>query len=371
VNPLAGCHGCELLPNVKCVSTTLADKIFGLCELKKPAVKSIVSQHLRKFELSTDLCHQRREVAALIVGEIGNWKSQPGFRSERQRTEVVSRMIMDEHRCYAFQLHLRHGLDDNKPGKIVNSGYAPKFEQPTFFPGRVVAAANWCDLWKLPRPEKPWLDGLPRGIFVSDMGDALCDGVPFRLLLKELIEPVMSKEGQRHIWYWLTKRPKRMAEFSLWLESQGAVWPENLVAMTSVTSQKTAGRIDQLRRVNCRYRGLSVEPLWGPVTLDLFEIDWLIVGGESGGGAKPFDVDWARDLRDQCHLAGVAFFMKQLGAKPLESGVPLKLAHSHGGNWNEWPLDLRIREVPHAFREASWRHDLTEIAKNENSKKNA
>lgn len=89
-------------------------------------------------------------------------------------------------------------------------------------------------------------------------------------------------------------------------------------------------------------------------------IDWIIVGGESGPKARLFDLDWARSTIDQCKAAGVACFVKQLGAKPFEvlpvsfpwevcnraEDFPLELKDSHGGDWDEWPADLRVREFP-------------------------
>lgn len=93
-----------------------------------------------------------------------------------------------------------------------------------------------------------------------------------------------------------------------------------------------------------------MEPLWESVDLDLEGIDWVIVGGESGAYAKPFDLGWARTLRELCEREGKSFFMKQLGAKPFENGNPLSLEDEHGGDWNEWPEDLRIRQMPEKFR---------------------
>ncbi len=157
---------------------------------------------------------------------------------------------------------------------------------------------------------------------------------------------VGTEKAQQHVWLWLTKRPARMAEFSEWLAKLGLHWPDNLMAMTSVTSQKTVGRIAQLGKVRCKHRGLSVEPLWSSVTLPLDGMAWCIVGGESGSYAQPFHLDWARDVVRQCRRAGVAPFVKQLGAAPMDGGTSLFLADSHGGDWSEWPEDLRVREFP-------------------------
>ena len=243
-------------------------------------------------------------------------------------------------KCYAGRLHLMRG---------GHKGYAPVFEQVTEFPDRMKGMAKTADLTGSARPGKSWLDGLPRLIFVSDMGDALSDGVGHMFLKEQIIENARSNGGSRHLWLWLTKRPQKMAIFSEWLIDHGMTWPENLVAMTSVTSRATCKRIDQLRKVKAPLKGLSVEPLWENITPDLGEIDWCIVGGESGASAKPFDLAWARDLHLRCHKPRTAFFVKQLGKLPFENGKKLELCDSHGGDWNEWPQDLKIRSFPQAF----------------------
>jgi len=190
---------------------------------------------------------------------------------------------------------------------------------------------------------------LPRLIFISDMGDALSSRVPFDYLEREIIRNVTSEAGQRHVWLWLTKRPERMASFGQWLIDQGGCWPANLVAMTTITSQRYAGRADSLRRVPAPLRGLSLEPLFEPVDLNLDRIKWVIAGGGSDVLAEPFHVEWALALRAQCHDRGIAFFLKQLGKKPLFEGSPLDLRDAHGGDWGEWPEAWRVRQLPEVF----------------------
>ncbi|MFE8599855.1 DUF5131 family protein [Archangium violaceum] len=245
--------------------------------------------------------------------------------------------------CYAGQLHKRHG------GR--SSGYAPVFEQVTRFPGRMADAARWPELAGCPRHDKPWLDSSPRFIFVSDMSDALSKGVSFEFLDTEIIAAVTSTEGQRHRWLWLTKRPHRMAEFSQWLAGLGQPWPENLWAGTSITTAATCGRVTDLLKVgaNSTVRFLSVEPQVEPISLAnwLPGLDWVIQGGESGLEARSFDLDWARSLMSECERAGVPYFLKQLGACPVDGGRRRKLRDRHGGEWGEWPAELRLREVPH------------------------
>lgn len=256
--------------------------------------------------------------------------------------------------CYAGVLHERYG------GK--NSGFAPTFEQVTLFPGRMAKAARASDMTCTDRAHKPWLNGMPRTIFVSDMSDALSAVVPFEFLETEIIDNVTSDHGRRHIWMWLTKRSPRMAAFCNWLLAKGIQWPANLWPGTSITNLPTMTRADSLRGVNATTRFLSIEPLIEDIgKLNLSGIHLVIVGGESGPGARPFDIQWARDIRDQCKTAGVACFIKQLGANPsatiyeISGGEDddrdnidrLPLSDKKGGDWSEWPADLRVREFPH------------------------
>ena len=200
-----------------------------------------------------------------------------------------------------------------------------------------------------PHARKPRLNLLPRVFFVSDMADALSEGIVFAYLEHEIIAVVGSNRGQQHLWLWLTKKPERMAEFAQWVQKRGKIWPDNLVAMTSVTGANTHHRAKKLRTVPARFRGLSVEPLWGEVELPLEGIDWCIVGGQSGPGSTPFDLSWARRIQKQCKKAGTAFSVKQLGARPVDRGRELTLKDKHGRDWHEWPADLRVREMPPGF----------------------
>ena len=116
-----------------------------------------------------------------------------------------------------------------------HNGYADQFVQPKLFPGRMAEAA--C--WKLPstdeRAAKAWLSDAPRMIFISDMGDALSQSVPFDYLKVRLSMWSLQKTAL-DIMAVVTKRPRRMAEFGRWLLAHGIGWPDNLVAMTTVTS---------------------------------------------------------------------------------------------------------------------------------------
>ena len=278
--------------------------------------------------------------------------------------------------CYAGHLHVGR-LALAMPGR-----YAPEFTDVRLVAGRMAKAAAWPDLRGKARPGKPWFPArLPRMIFVSDMSDALSAAVPFEFLKAEVVDVATSPKGRRHIWTWLTKRPSRMAEFARWLLAEhGAGWPDNLWAGTSVTSRKTLGRIDHLLEVPAPYHYASLEPLREAVDLSDYldrghedglgwvpepSLAWVQIGGESrqaglAADARPFDVEWARDLIRQCRAGGAAPFVKQLGSNPYDSSGSgrgycaanlLELRDSHGGDWDEWPADLRVREFPTVWLE--------------------
>jgi protein gp37 len=256
--------------------------------------------------------------------------------------------------CYAGLMHERLG------GKTA--GFAPTFEQVTPFPGRMAKAARARDLRGRTRADKPWLDAMPRLWFVSDMGDSVSKDISFEYLDVEVIDVVRTPKGRRHIWLWLTKQPKRLAEFAAHVgEGQ---WPPNLWVGTSITERRYVDRIDYLRSVGDQTttRFLSVEPQHTHISLagKLAGIGWVIQGGESGPlkqnslslaqfserVPRPFDLAWARQLRDECASAKVPFFLKQLGSAPVTGGEPVKFEDGHGGDWDEWPADLRVRQVP-------------------------
>ncbi|MCH8476205.1 MAG: phage Gp37/Gp68 family protein [Opitutales bacterium] len=170
---------------------------------------------------------------------------------------------------------------------------------------------------------------------------------------KEVVKPLYSNKVRRHIWQWLTKRPEHFKK----VFSKDFPPPENLCLMTTLTgpSKDNLARLKSLREAPGAMKGLSIEPLWERIPadqLDLTGIDWVIVGGESGHkDARPFDLARAREIRNHCQKNSVAFFLKQLGRNQVDKGKPIKLRDGHGGDWDEWPGDLKIREFPQAFHE--------------------
>ena len=166
----------------------------------------------------------------------------------------------------------------------------------------------------------------PRRVFVNSMSDLFHKDVPDAFILR--VFAVMRKAPQ-HRFQVLTKRSQRLAQLAPRIE-----WPANVWMGVSVENADYAFRIDHLRQTEAAVKFLSVEPLLGLLPdLDLNGIDWVIVGGESGPGARPMASEWATDIRDQCVAAGVAFFFKQWGGvNKGKTGRTLA-----GRTWDEMP----------------------------------
>ncbi len=146
----------------------------------------------------------------------------------------------------------------------------------------------------------------PQIIFVNSMSDLFHDRVPFEFV--EKIFDVMRRSPQ-HVFQILTKRSKKLVRVAPKL-----VWPENVWMGVTVESATYRFRIDDLRKVGANVRFLSLEPLLGPLgDIDLSGIDWAIVGGESGPGARPMKREWVVDIRRQCREQKTHFFFKQWG----------------------------------------------------------
>jgi protein gp37 len=146
----------------------------------------------------------------------------------------------------------------------------------------------------------------PKQIFVNSMSDLFHDDVPLEYIQR--VFEVMN-QANWHQYQVLTKRAERLEELGSKLE-----WAPHIWMGVSVESKKYLSRIDCLRRTPAQVKFLSLEPLLGPLLeMNLGGIDWAIVGGESGPGARPMEAEWVTDIRDQCLRANVAFFFKQWG----------------------------------------------------------
>jgi len=183
--------------------------------------------------------------------------------------------------------------------------------------------------------------GKRRRVFCASMADVFEDR-------KDLIEPRnrlldLITATQNLDWLVLTKRPENIDSFMHFSEY------ENVWIGTTVELQENENRLHHIVHAPFPVRFISIEPMLGPIKLQhdfdgLFTrnwldknngINWVIVGGESGPGCRPFNWDWARDIRDQCAQAGIPFFMKQGGGHPNKRD-----------QMEDFPEDLRIREFP-------------------------
>lgn len=249
--------------------------------------------------------------------------------------------------------------------------------------------------------ERPLKWKRPRRVFVNSLSDLFHHAVPFEFIAA--VFGVMAATP-KHTYLVLTKRPERARDFFAWYEgSSGAgatsaaalyeaadyvcggeqdriawgeiiesdpSWPlSNVHLGASIEDQATADeRLPILLDLPAALHWASYEPALGPVRLDWAlwrehlegrpALRWLVIGGESGPKARPFHLDWAEDLLAFCEGAGCPVFVKQLGASAwLEvpaTGAPdddgdrrrLVLTDRKGGDWNEWPEGLRVREVP-------------------------
>jgi len=212
--------------------------------------------------------------------------------------------------------------------------------------------------------------------FIGDMTDIFGDWVPFELLDKlfavfalrwDVTWQVLTKRAQRAMEYWNDPdRAFKIACQMLTFAKPPMPIPDripphltptlplrNVWLGVSVENQQYKSRIDILREIPAAVRFLSVEPLLEDVgVLDLRAIHQVIMGGESGPGARLFDIQWARSVVQQCKAAGVACFVKQLGSNPfvqlneeLEAAA-IYLKSRKGGAMEEWPSDLQVRELP-------------------------
>ncbi len=277
---------------------------------------------------------------------------------------------------------------------------------------RRVFSASLSDVFE--EWEGPMHDIKGRQLFVSDeyagfwVPDGCLDGLPPKYqaeLWGKKTRPVRMQDARHRLlgmiagtkgldYLLLTKRPHIAKRYlgkktNMWRAAshlahamygpEGSIgdglceWPPSNVWLgVSVENRKDGlPRIDVLRTIKVPIRFLSIEPLLEDLgELDLTGIHWVIVGGESGSKARPFDLAWARKIRDQCREQGVACFIKQLGYRPFtrepardsrigvyaptmsgkrdgsDDTYGLCLHDSHGGDWSEWPEDLRVRQLP-------------------------
>lgn len=197
-------------------------------------------------------------------------------------------------------------------------------------------------------------DGVRRRVFCSSMADVFDAEAPAGELDKLW---ALIRETPHLDWQLLTKRIERVATClpSDWVSGYPNVW----LGTTVENQAQCDRRVPRLLCLPAATRFLSMEPLLERVDLspwlgvegegELGPITWVIVGGESGHGARPFHAGWGREIVLYCRVRGVACFVKQLGANPLGyTLLPLNMGDGKGGNIDEFPEELRVREFPEA-----------------------
>lgn len=262
--------------------------------------------------------------------------------------------------CYAEARNARFNPRPDARGKGVHWG------PPSTTPRLLRSASYWAQPYKWDR------DALAAGkrarVFCSSLADVFEDHpdvVPARAQLFALIAETPNLD-----WQLLTKRPENMGRLAP--ASWATKWPDNVWAgATAENAEQLARRAPYLRQIPARVRFLSCEPLLEPLDTLLDEVDppadgskpeiqWVIVGGESGPRARPFLLDWARRIVVDCAELGIACFVKQMGdqprlgfdgeshdpSEPSDEIRPVKFASHHGADPSEWPEDLRVQQFP-------------------------
>lgn len=246
--------------------------------------------------------------------------------------------------CYAESLSKRYGRatwgkDGTRP--VASDTY---WREPLKWDKSAALAFVRCVESGLPPPPR-------QRVFCASMADVFedrADLVEPRARLFDLIDHTPNL-----VWLLLTKRPQNITGMAVgWNTNRSNVW-----LGATVEGPETMWRRDALAQTAAWIRFLSVEPQVAPFdAIDLYGIEWVIQGGESGPRARPFRLEWARWLRDECRRQDARYFLKQLGAHPIQfdpvrvgaRGVMegVRLRDPKGGDPTEWPEDLRVREVP-------------------------
>lgn len=182
--------------------------------------------------------------------------------------------------------------------------------------------------------EEPYKWKKSRVVFVNSMSDLFHEEVPISFI--QDVFRVM-KENPKHVFQVLTKRTELMLEYD---EAGLLDWAENIWMGTSVEDERVKHRIDTLQKTNARTKFLSCEPLIGPLpNMNLQNIDWVIVGGESGHNPRPMQPEWVIDIKEQCEKTNVPFFFKQWGGRNKKKNGRTLMEQT----WDEMP------DMPQAF----------------------
>jgi protein gp37 len=338
-SPVKGCSGCELAATPEgvrmAVVRTLRERFGDVLG------SEVYTDAIRGFEKRTKgfTSQEFLENKDALASELDD--GLEGVRAKNLIIETIDEKLT----CWALRL---------AANGFFRSGERRDFSSIHLRPEAMIEAALWSDLFGADtstgvRRCGAWLSGFPRVIFISSGGDLFDKRVDFEWIRLHVIRIVNSPHGRRHQWVVLTKRSAKLRLFSEWLRRRGIPWPANLMPMVSVSGRGQRSRVGDLRRTHSPYCGVFLEPLESEIHFSLEGVPWIVVGGGSGPGAKPFDLAWGERIVDRCVKAGVAVFIKQIGDDPVRDGEPVEKAGRGGSDWFHWPASLRIRQMPRIF----------------------
>jgi protein gp37 len=186
------------------------------------------------------------------------------------------------------------------------------------------------------------VEGCRRRVFCASMADVFDNnGDPTE---RDRLWGLVSRTPNLD-WLLLTKRVGNIQKMlpADWHDGYFNVW-----LIVSVDQAALERDVPKLLAIPAVVHGVSIEPQLAPVCLGRFapRLQWVINGGESGTGSRPFHLEWARSLAVECRSAGTPIFVQRLGSKPYDRGAPLRLKDRAGRDWSEWPADIRIRQFP-------------------------
>ena len=205
---------------------------------------------------------------------------------------------------------------------------------------RIMKEKNWNLPLKWDKEAKK--KGVSARCFTASMSDVMEDREDLLEARKRLFK--LIKDTPNLDWLVLTKRPENYMKLGFLPEDWGNGYP-NVWLGTSVENKDYLWRAEELAKVPAAIRFLSVEPLLGPLSIKpvVKNMDWIIVGGESGNEARPMDLGWVRSIRDETLNASKLFFFKQKGTVLASN---MKCKDKKGGNPEEWPEDLKMQDSP-------------------------
>lgn len=235
---------------------------------------------------------------------------------------------------------------------------------------RFSAGANWGpgaprrrtskSVWSQPRRWNAEADefysvhGRPRRVFACSLADLFDNAVPEQWQIDAFTEMQLATQLR---WQPLTKRVGNI-ETTVPTHWKSGLWPRHVGMMITVVTVAEVKRdvpklCDLKRRFGIPWIGLSCEPLIEDIAAALVpfmdDIDWIIVGGESGQGARTYDADWAINIISVGRSFKIPVFHKQFGMNPIMFGDRMAFADKKGGDWTEWPMEFRVRQFPKAL----------------------